>query len=50
MINRFTIEQMEKSHGEQIIASGKAQFVRREIGFSVLLFVMLTPFGSGATL
>lgn len=41
MFDRYKIEQLEKSHREQIIANGKAKFVRREIGFSVLFFAML---------
>jgi hypothetical protein len=44
MFNRYKIAQLEKVHREQTIANGKAKFVRREIGFSVLFFAMLMTF------
>jgi hypothetical protein len=41
MFNRQKIAQLENNQREQIIAKGKARYVRREIGFSVLFFAML---------
>ena len=41
MFNSQKIAQLENNQREQIIANGKARFVRREIGFSVLFFAML---------
>ena len=41
MLNRYQVEELKENHREQIIANGKAKFVRREIGFNVLLFVIV---------
>jgi len=52
MFDRHKIEQLEKSHRDQIIADGKAKLVRREIGFSILFFAMLMAvlyFANGRT-
>jgi hypothetical protein len=52
MFDRRKIEQLEKRHRDQVVADGKAKFVRREIGFSVLFFALLMTvlyFFSGKT-
>jgi hypothetical protein len=41
MFDRRKIEQVKKSHRNQIIADGKAKFIRREIGCSVVFFATL---------
>ena len=41
MFDRHKIEQLEKSHLDHIISDGKAKFVRREVGFSILFFAIL---------
>ena len=42
MFDSDKIERLQKNQRKQIIANGKAKFVRRELGFSVLFFGMLT--------
>lgn len=41
MFKHQKIAQLEKNQREQIVANGKAQFVRREVRFSVLFFATL---------
>jgi hypothetical protein len=41
MFDRDKIEHFKKNEREQIIANGKAKFVRREIGLSILFFAIV---------
>jgi len=44
MPNSHKIEQLERENRRRIIANGKSRFIRREVGFSVVFFVLLMSF------
>lgn len=44
MPNSHKIEELERENLRRIIANGKSRFIRREVGFSVVFFVMLMSF------